>query len=148
MKKINLKSIIYKLVAFIQIAIIVAVFIVQDLTNKKAGVMHHIYYKKYQFENSIFSPENLQIQNIISVVIATLLLVLLVYIIKKRVSKFFKVQAIIATLLSIMLCIVISSGYFASKLAYHYFIMAFILVLIIQILVILFSYILQIKNKN
>ena len=140
MKKLNLSNIIYRLVAFIQSAIIVATFILQYLTNKKAGVMHHVYYKKYQFETGIFSPENLQIQKIISIILIIISLVLLAYFMKKRVSKFFKVQLVITTILSVMLFIVMSSGYFASKLAYHYFIMAFALVLLIQVLVSVFSY--------
>lgn len=140
MKKLNLSSIIYRLVAFIQSVIIVATFIIQYLTNKKAGVMHHVYYKKYQFENGVFSPENLQVQKIISMILIIIFLVLLAYFMKKRVSKFFKVQLVITTILSIMLFIVMSSGYFASKLAYHYFIMAFSLVLVIQVVVTMFSY--------
>ena len=140
MKKLNLRNIIYRLVAFIQSAIVVATFILQYLTNKKAGVMHHVYYKKYQFETGIFSPENLQIQKIISIILIIISLVLLAYFMKKRVSKFFKVQLVITTILSVMLFIVMSSGYFASKLAYHYFIMAFALVLLIQVLVSIFSY--------
>lgn len=140
MKKLNLSSIIYRLVASIQSVIIVATFIIQYLTNKKAGVMHHVYYKKYQFENGIFSPENLQVQKIISTILIIIFLVLLAYFMKKRVSKFFKVQLVITTILSIMLFIVVSSGYFASKLAYHYFIIAFSLVLVIQVVVTMFSY--------
>ncbi|MDK2562557.1 hypothetical protein QOZ84_03270 [Romboutsia sedimentorum] len=140
MKKLNLSSIIYRLVASIQSVIIVATFIIQYLTNKKAGVMHHVYYKKYQFENGIFSPENLQVQKIISIILIIIFLVLLAYFMKKRVSKFFKVQLVITTILSIMLFIVVSSGYFASKLAYHYFIIAFSLVLVIQVVVTMFSY--------
>lgn len=140
MKKLNLSRIIYRLVAFIQSAIIVATFIIQYLTNKKAGVMHHIYYKKYQFENGIFSPQNLQVQKIISIILIIIFLALLAYFMKKRVSEFFKVQLVITTILSVMLFIVMSSGYFASKLAYHYFIMAFALVLMIQVVVSIFSY--------
>lgn len=140
MKKLNLRNIIYRLVAFIQSAIVVVTFILQYLTNKKAGVMHHVYYKKYQFETGIFSPENLQIQKIISIILIIISLVLLAYFMKKRVSKFFKIQLVITTILSVMLFIVMSSGYFASKLAYHYFIMAFALVLLIQVLVSIFSY--------
>lgn len=140
MKKLNLSNIIYRLVAFTQSAIVVATFILQYLTNKKAGVMHHVYYKKYQFENGVFSPENLQIQKIILIILIITFLVLVAYFMKKRVSKFFKVQLVITTILSVMLFIVMSSGYFASKLAYHYFIMAFALVLMIQVVVTMFSY--------
>ena len=148
MKNLNLKSMGYALLNFVQLAIIVAVFVIQYLTNKKAGVMHHVYYKKYQYEKGIFSPENLQTQKMISIVIAILLLALFIYIIKKKNTKFFKIQVGIAEILSIMLYVVISSEYFASKLAYHYFIMAFALVLVIQIFIVVLSYFLQPKYKR
>lgn len=43
MKNNSLKEILYTLIAFIQVALIITVFIVQDLTSKKAGVMRYIY---------------------------------------------------------------------------------------------------------
>lgn len=123
--------------AITQIAIITGVFVVQYLTKKKAGVLHHIYYRKYQFENSIFSPNNIYKQNIAVLVIILILTILVVYLIKNNKSTFYKIQASMGLLLSILLYVVINNAYFTSKVSYHYFIMAFALVLLIQIIVIL-----------
>ena len=62
MKNNSLKKILYTLIAFIQVALIITVFIVQDLTSKKAGVMRHIYTRRYQLEESIFTSYNLNIK--------------------------------------------------------------------------------------
>ncbi|MGL5314494.1 MAG: hypothetical protein ACRC92_14690 [Peptostreptococcaceae bacterium] len=137
MKKNLFARVLYILIAIIQISIIVGVFVVQYLTKKKAGVLHHIYYRKYQFENGLFSPENISKQNIAVLVIILLFTILFVYLIKSNKSTFYKVQASIGLLLSILLYVVINNAYFISKVAYHYFIMAFALVLLIQMIVIL-----------
>ena len=48
-------KILYILTLIIQVGIVIGTFVVEYLTNKKAGVMHHVYYRRYQFENGIFS---------------------------------------------------------------------------------------------
>lgn len=148
MKKSLFAKIMYILTAIIQVGIIAGVFIVQYLTKKKAGVLHHVYYRKYQFENGIFSLENIAIQKIAVIAVILLLLVMFIYLIKKNKSIFYKIQTLIGLVLSVLLYFVITSNYFISKVAYHYFIMAFALVLVIQIIVILVTGILKKYNSN
>ena len=136
MKKNLLEKVMYILAVVLQVITIVGVFIVQYLTNKKAGVLRHVYYRKYQFENGIFSVDNINIYKIVVIAFILLFIFMLIYVIKKNKSKFNKIQVSIGLLLSILLYIVMTSGYFVSKVAYHYFIMAFALVLLIQIIVI------------
>lgn len=143
MKNNLLKNILYTVTLIIQSIIIVGVFILQYLTNKKAGVLHHVYYRNYQFQNSIFSEINISIQKVGVIVFIVLLLLMLIYIINKKKSKFYIIQVLIGLLLSLLLYLVIISNYFISKVAYHYFIIAFALVLIIQIIVIIVSGILE-----
>ena len=50
-------KILYILTLIIQVGIVIGTFVVEYLTNKKAGVMHHVYYRRYQFENGIFSQQ-------------------------------------------------------------------------------------------
>lgn len=137
MKKKVFVKILYLLIAFIQVITIAGVFIVQYLTKKKAGVLHHIYYRKYQFESSIFSQENISLQKIIVIAIIVLFIAICIFAIKKSKSRFYKIQTAVGLGLSLILYFVITSNYFISKVAYHYFIMAFALVLIIQIIVVI-----------
>ena len=136
MKKV-IKLVLYILTLIIQISTVCGVFIVEYLTKKKAGVMRHVYYRKYQFENSIFSPHNISTLKIVSILVIILFLIVLIYVIKSKKSMFYRIQTSIAFIMSMAVYIVISSSYFSEKLAYHYFIMAFVLVLLIQILVLI-----------
>ncbi|MEN2256462.1 hypothetical protein AAIB48_01300 [Paraclostridium benzoelyticum] len=137
-----MKKIIYTIIAIMQIAIIVGSFIIQYLTNIKAGVMHHVYFKRYVFENGIFSNSNIKIESNILIVISLILLIFSIYVFfNKKNMKFLKIQLVIGIIVALSLYIIINSNYFISKLAYHYFIIAFALTLGIQILIILLNYI-------
>ncbi|RDY26349.1 hypothetical protein CHL78_013910 [Romboutsia weinsteinii] len=136
MKKV-IKLTLYILALILQISTLCGVFIVQYLTNKKAGVMRHVYSRKYQFENSIFSQQNISMLKVGSILAIILILIFLMYVIKNKKDLFCKVQASITLIMSMAVYIVISSNYFSEKLAYHYFIMGFALVLLIQMIVLL-----------
>ncbi|WP_195945335.1 hypothetical protein [Paraclostridium bifermentans] len=144
-----MKKIIYTIIAIMQIAIIVGSFIIQYLTNIKAGVMHHVYFKRYVFENGIFSNSNIKIESNILIVISLILLIFSIYIfLNKKNMKFLKIQLLIAIVVALSLYIIINSNYFISKLAYHYFIIAFASTLGIQIIIIFLNYVSNlIKNK-
>lgn len=141
----KIKKILYPIIVIIQAILWIGVIAIQYLTNKKAGVMHHVYYRKYQFENSIFSPENLLIQKNIAIVLIIIFFVIFIYLLKKNKNIFYKVQAGLTFISSFLIYISMSSRYFTEKLAYHYFIMAFVLVFIIQFIVFVIT---SIHNKN
>ena len=138
--KAKLRKLLYILTLIIQIGIILGVCIFQYLTKKKAGVMHHVYYRKYQFENSIFSLDKIETLRIVFIIICIILLINLIYSIRANKKKFYKIQSIIAFILSISVYIILVSKLFSNMIAYHYFIMAFILVLIIQLLILIFNF--------
>lgn len=143
-----MKKTIYTIIVIFQVTIIVGSFILQYLTNIKAGVMHHVYFKKYLLENGIFSSENIKMGSSILILISLILIIFSIYIfLKKKNMKFFKIQLLIANILILSLYFVINGTYFINKLAYHYFIIAFALALTIQILVILLNYILILSKK-
>ena len=140
-------KIFYILTLIIQVGIISATFIIEYLTNKKAGVMHHVYYRRYQFENSIFSLSNINTQKIILIIFIAIFLVLAIMALRSKRNRFFKIQSILTLLISLILYIVMSSSYFINMLAYHYFIMAFALVLVIQVLVLFVTWLIDKKFK-
>lgn len=147
MKNKILVKIFYILTLIIQVGIISATFIIEYLTNKKAGVMHHVYYRRYQFENSIFSQSNINTQKIILMIFIAIFLVLAIMALRSKRNRFFKIQSILTLLISLILYIVMSSSYFINMLAYHYFIMAFALVLVIQVLVLFVTWLIDKKFK-
>lgn len=140
MKKKLLNKIAYSFASFIQLALIVGVFIINDLTGKKAGVMHHVYYKRHQYEQGIYSLQNLLWQKTLGIVLGIIFVIILMYAIKKRKSTFYKLQIFLAAIISFLIYLIISNNSFINMLAYPYFIMAFELVLLIQIIIVAIMY--------
>ena len=135
----KIKKILYPIIVIIQTILWIGVIAIQYLTNKKAGVMHHVYFRKYQYSNSI-SIENLNILSIIALVF----FIWFIYSIKAKKSGFYKIQTIITSIMAIILILVIKLTFFQNLLAYYYFIMIGIIVLVIQIL---WNVIIAIKYK-
>lgn len=129
----KLKKIIYSLIVFIQATLWCAVIAIEYLTNKKAGVMHHVYFKRYEYSKSI-SSESLYILSIIALVLALLFFIWFIYLIKSNKNKFYITQTIITAVMAIILALVIKLKFFENLLAYYYFIMIALIVLVIQII--------------
>lgn len=127
----------YAIAALIQLALVAAVFQLNSLTTKKAGVMHHVYYMKDKYAHGIYSPTNLKLQSIAIIAVAALAAGILAFAVRRQKSRFLKIQTGIATLIGLVTWYVINSGFFKSLLAYPYFIMAFEIVLAIQMLILI-----------
>lgn len=140
-KKMNLRGIIngiiYAIAVFIQAALIITVFIINDLTAKRAGVMRHVYTRRLQYEQSLFTQVHLIKHNIVLIVLCILFAFLLFYAVKRRRKIFARIQIAVGIMMNLLAIIVINSKYFIDKLAYPYFIIAFELTLLIQTIVII-----------
>jgi len=137
MKSSNVIKAAYAIAALIQLALVAAVVQLNSLTTKKAGVMHHVYYMKDKYAQGIYSPANLRLQSIAIIAIAVLAVGLVVWSFRHKKSLFFKVQAALAAALGVTVWYVVNGGFFKSLLTYPYFIMAFEIVLAIQILILI-----------
>lgn len=131
-----IKKIIYAILCVVQILLIVIVNIISYLSDKKAGVNHHVYYMRYQYQNGIFSSQNLRIQSVLICLITVILIFRLIKY-KNKFSKFTFIQNLIAVFIGLLLLVMINTTLFQGLLAYFYFIMAFEIVFVIQLLVIL-----------
>lgn len=140
-KKMNsrgiIKGIVYTIAVLIQVALIVTVFIINDLTEKKAGVMRHVYTRRLQYEQSLFTQVHLIKHNIVLIVLCILFAFLLFHTVKRRRKIFARIQIAVGIMMNLFTIIVINSKYFIDKLAYPYFIIAFELALLIQTIVII-----------
>lgn len=134
MKIILKKSIIF-LGAIIQVTLLAVPWIINYLCNTKAGVMHHVYYRKVQYLNGIYNPTNLNLQIAISLIIFCVFIYSMIKIIKKYGFFTMKIELFIGIIASIFLVIVSKYSYFINQDAYPYFIMSFELIVILQILI-------------
>jgi hypothetical protein len=131
-------KILYIFTLLVQLTLGISVCTLQYLTNKKAGVNHHIYYRKYQFENGIFSENNINYIKIIPIILMIISVYLLIK--NRNKNKFLITQIIITLVFSMILYLIISSNYFINMLAYHYFIMFFSIILFIQIIILCITF--------
>lgn len=81
-----MKKIACFLIRIIQISLIAALFLLNDLSGKKAGVNHHVIARKIQWEASILSDSNLKL---ISIAVGILVLAIVLIIISKKLKKSF-----------------------------------------------------------
>lgn len=137
MKKQIVQKLLYFLLLFIQVGLIIAVFVVNYLSGTKAGVYRHVYTKRMQYMEGIYSPTSIQWQSLIVASFCILLIILLFYCIRKRWNLLYKVQVVIAILVSVFILIVMNSEFFMAMMAYPYMIMVFEIILAIQLIIVI-----------
>lgn len=131
------KLLFYKLIFLIEISIIVGVFIINHLTTTKGGVMRHIYSKRLEYEQTIYSKDLLEKQSISAILFAVLFTILLIYAIKNHKSILLKLELIAGIAISLSLPLVINFDFFINMMSYPYFIMACEIVILIQFLIVI-----------
>ncbi|AHM57946.1 hypothetical protein EAL2_808p04420 (plasmid) [Peptoclostridium acidaminophilum DSM 3953] len=137
MKRVEFKKAVYIAAATVQMVLVAAVVQLSNLTTKKAGVMHHVYFMKDKYAQGIYSPANLRLQSIAIIAVSAVAVGLLAFAVRRKKSRFLKIQAGIAAVIGLVAWYVINSGFFKSLLAYPYFIMVFEIVLAIQMLILI-----------
>ena len=61
--------------AVLQAGLMAAVFVVEELTHQKAGVNHHLYYRRAQFNSNVLTEDVIRVLTIVIVLLLILLLV-------------------------------------------------------------------------
>ncbi|KXZ40700.1 hypothetical protein SAMN05661008_01899 [Alkalithermobacter thermoalcaliphilus JW-YL-7 = DSM 7308] len=125
----------YILSLFVQAFCLISVYIVNSLTSKKAGVMRHVYSRSLQYQQNIYSKESLLMQSVLSILLIIIFIMIFIFI-KNRKNNFLKFQVIVGFILSFMVYFSINGSFFINSISYIYFVMAFEICLIIQILII------------
>ena len=133
MNKETTKKAVCVISAMLQVAMIGAVFVINDLTDKKAGVMHHIYYKRHQYESGIYSATSLNWQVLMAALLGVIFTVIFIRAAKSKSGALYKSQSAVAAVVGLSVIFVIKSSFFIEMLAYPYFIMAFEIAMGIQI---------------
>jgi hypothetical protein len=132
----RIKTVLYVLAVLLQFSVIFSVFILKNLTRKRAGVMRHVYHRKAQYAQGIFAENNLRLYTITAVVMTILLIALLIYALKRGKSSFCRVQILLWVIINLVLIFVINANIFKNMLVYPYFIFSFAATLLIQIVII------------
>ena len=145
MKKQFAQKLFYFVLLFIQVGFIIAVFVVNDLADKKAGVYRHVYTRRMQYMEGFYNPNSIQWQSILAACFCIILFIVLYSSIKRRTNLFYKVQIVVAILLSFFVIMVMNSKFFISLMIYPYIIIVFDIVFVIQLMVV---FVLCLKNSK
>lgn len=132
MIKKQIKKGLYILALFLQCICLAGVSILQSLTTKKAGVMHHLYYRRYQYEASYLSPENLEKAMILAMILGLFVMGVTLGLALKRQRKSVIFQWGLLAAMLMGLSYSFKSEALKQFLAYPYFLMAFGWVILIQ----------------
>ena len=132
MVKRSIKSSIIIINHILQFSILIGLSYLQSLTNTKALVMRHLYQRNLDFESHFLSDFGLIVQNIFLFI----LLVSVVFYLRKVIEKDRRYIKIIESILFIVLIIimlgVINLDFFKNLLVYGYLILGLYLVILIQ----------------
>jgi hypothetical protein len=116
---------------------VTAVFVVNYLSGIKAGVYRHVYTRRMQYMEGAYNPTSIQWQSLLVVGLCIIFFILLFSSIKERRSLFYKVQIVLAILLSFFIIIVMNSELFITMMAYPYIIIVFEITLAIQLIIVI-----------
>lgn len=88
---------------FIQLSLFVALVVIEKLTQSKAGVNKHLYYRRSQFTRNILKEDVITMLTILLIII---IVALIVYVIKLRnrsnnIEKFMNFQGIVMSVITI-----------------------------------------------
>lgn len=137
MKKQFAQKLLYFVLLFIQVALIIAVFVVNNLADSKAGVYRHVYTRRLQYMEGFYNPNSIQWQSLLAACFCIILFILLYSSIKRRMDRFYKVQITLAIFLSFIVIIVMNSKFFITMMVYPYIIIVTEIVFTFQLMVVI-----------
>lgn len=140
MKTKRLCQAVYLLFCLIQIALLGAVYILQTLTTKKAGINHHLRFTRTYWMHNYLTPQNTLIFSIILVLIAAVIFVALFRLWNKT-GIYSKIAFILSLLLSLHLEIV------SALLVYPYLLLAETIALLLSCINIVLGYTAHKQNR-
>ena len=130
----TVKKIFYYIFTFIQIAMVIGLKVVHDLSSEKAGVNHHLRFYKSKYNNEIFTSSNVLNFKIVIGIVMILLLIAFIYYIFKKKKAYVLLDFIISILCCILLIWMLTSTTPMSLLVYPFMVLITILELVIEII--------------
>jgi hypothetical protein len=134
----RVKIIIKNIITALQVLILIIPSVLQYLSDEKMGVKRYLVFKKMIFSREIFTPRLMFILKLILILGVIIGIVLLItYYIKKINSDLLK-PAIRVTILNLLVIVFVFSKKFEGLLTYHFFLIAFFIIIILQYIKALF----------
>ena len=127
----------YGFLLFLQAAAVIALFVAEDLTHKKAGVNHHLYYRRAQFNSTVLTEDRIVV---LTVVLVIAIAVLCFFLWKKRNSgTLLKISCVLEILWMAVTLAACYMDFFRSSYVYPYMMAVFALGILTSALNIILS---------
>lgn len=129
MKK--LANILFGVFLAIEVVLIGAMNYLEKLAYKKAGVNHHLYFKKVEYTRKYLTPENVKLITIVVIVLIVLYLIITIKAFRNS-RKTLALAGLIAIVWSGALGYALHSTSISEKLIYPYLILALIVCIVLS----------------
>ena len=127
----------YGFLLFLQAAAVIALFVAEDLTHKKAGVNHHLYYRRAQFNSTVLTEDRIVI---LTVLLVAAIAVLCFFLWKKKNSGvLLKVSCVLEILWMAVTVAACHMDLFRSSYVYPYMMAVFVACILLTSLQIFIS---------
>lgn len=139
-----MKKIFYAVALISEILLVAAVFILENLAAKKAGVNHHVLARKSQWETTVFRPENIKILSAMLIILIIALVFMELHELKKRKRKNHKsefeiIQIIIAVLAAVVAILSQRNSYFLEMKTTPYITFAALTIFVFQAIILILN---------
>lgn len=128
MKKAH--NIIKMILSIIQIVFILPALILENLSQKKMGIIRYLMFKKEQFSKGIFNENNLILYTYVLLLFTIIAIIILILNMKKKIK--YKINIFIILLLNIALYLFINYEGALQLEAYHFFLIEIFIIMIIE----------------
>ncbi|WP_251859932.1 hypothetical protein [Clostridium sp. Marseille-Q2269] len=128
MKKVY--NIIKMILSIIQIVFILPALILENLSQKKMGVIRYLMFKKEQFSKGIFNENNLILYTYVLLLFTIIAIIILILNMKKKIK--YKINIFIILLLNIALYLFINYEGAPQLEAYYFFLIEIFIIMIIE----------------
>ncbi|EPY6472482.1 hypothetical protein ACWO4B_003179 [Clostridium sporogenes] len=118
------------ILSIIQIIFVLPALILENLSEKKMGVIRYLVFKKEEFSTGIFNANNLIIYKWILLFIAIIITIIFIVNMKKNFK--YKINFFIIILINIILFLFVSYEEIFKLEAYHFFIIEIFIIMIIE----------------
>lgn len=134
-KNNKIKCGLWGVLTIIQLGILYAIYYIDSIIFKKAGLNHHMYYMKTEYSKTIFTENNILLMKIGFMILAVVFLVyFVVNVIKNKKLNVGYIPIVVFVLLAVGMSFALTSEVFTSKLYYPYAMFAGFAITAIQII--------------
>lgn len=140
MKNLRIKTIIKILITIVQVFILIPPVVLQYLSDKKMGVKRYLVFQKEILPKEIFTDKIMIIYKFILILGIIISITLLIHYSIMRLNSSLKKSVIRIIIFNLLASFYVFSKLFDGLLAYHFFLIAIFVIIILQYIKILLHY--------